>query len=232
MSSGKRLSTPASIRRNGSCTNRRSLAASSARHGEDNKELATQIGKLSATLSRDVEKHSRRFDNLLESAIGKVDQIANSSATTSSETLAKTAAVFDGLHSVVENLATSVTPILSRIVETQEQLLTTMPGKVPSGRLVLKAAPAVSSATKASRKTVEKLVVLGKALGDSSLAVTSAPALPTGLSQVADAGANAGTGNPSRKPARQKKRTGAGLSRALSDLREQSENAAKELPKL
>jgi hypothetical protein len=208
------------------------LAASSARHGEDNKELATQIGKLSATLSRDVEKHSRRFDNLLKSAIGKVDQIANSSATTSSETLAKTAAVFDGLHSVVENLVTSVTPILSRIVETQEQLLTTMPGKVPSGRLVSKAAPAVSSATKASRKTVEKLVVLGKALGDSSLAVTGAPARPAELRQVAGAGANAGTGNPSRGPARRKKRTGAGLSRALSDLREQSESAAKELPEL
>ncbi len=192
---------------------RAALDAESEHHAEENKALATQLKRFSTGLAREVDKHSKRFDKFLASALDRVETITMSAVATSGEDLAKTAAAFQGLQAVVESLALSVAPLLNQVIDTQEHLLAAIEDESHAGKAIAGAASDMNAAARASRETVEKFVVLASALGGGS-----------------PAGRDGRDGAPPEAGA--KERGDDALGRALSDLRDETEGLVKDLPDL
>ncbi|MFQ5957730.1 MAG: hypothetical protein ACE5LF_00020 [Alphaproteobacteria bacterium] len=198
---------------------RAALDAGRKQQASGNKELATQLKRYATGLSRDVDQHSARFDNLLKGALERVDEITHSAVATSGEDLASTAAAFGGLQTVVESLALSVTPLLNQVVETQERLLSAIDDESAASRLVANAATDMNAAARASRETVERFVVLATRLSETSRAFKDRPAAAArGARREVPAGGR-------RAPTKE-------LGDALSELREETEGVSKQLPKL
>ncbi len=200
---------------------RAALDTETERHAKENKALATQLKRFSTGLAREVDKHSKRFDEFLAGALDRVETITMSAVAANGEDLAKTAAAFQGLQAVVESLALSVAPLLNQVVDTQERLLAAIEEESHAGKAIAGAASDMNAAARASRETVEKFVVLASALGGG----TPAPAGRDGASSDAN-----DRKTPAKKDA--KERNGDALGRALSELRDETEGLIKDLPDL
>ena len=204
---------------------RSAIEAERDRHSEDNQALAAQIETLTSTLAGDVAAHSKHFDNLLQDSLQRVEEITHSALYTSSEDLAKTAVAFSGLQSVVESLALSVTPILNQVADTQGQLLDAIGEEASAGRLIAKAAKDMNAAARASRETVERFVILATRLSETSKTFL-------GHGGVAELGATPIESGRARRKKSPKPVPTEGLSQALMELRDESEDASEQLPKL
>ncbi len=205
---------------------RAALDAEGERHAKENKALATQLKRLSTGLSREVEAHSKRFDAFLASALDRVEEITKTAVAAGSEDLAKTAAAFQGLQTVVESLALSVTPILNQVVDTQERLLAAIEEETAAGKAIAGAASDMNAAARASRETVEKFVVLASALGGGHAASGGDGSAEAGESESAAAAEAA------KERAKTRRRDAETLGRALSELMDETEGLSKELPEL
>ncbi len=202
---------------------RAALDAETERHAKENKALATQLKRFSTGLAREVDKHSKQFETLLTNALDRVETITKSAVAASSEDLAKTAAAFQGLQTVVESLALSVAPLLNQVLDTQERLLAAIEDESHAGKAIAGAASDMNAAARASRETVEKFVMLASALGGGTVA---APEARDG-GKPADGDDRKAAGKKPAKP-----RAGDALSRALSELRDETEGLIKDLPDL
>lgn len=204
---------------------RAALDAEGARHAKENKALATQLKRFSTGLAREVDGHAKRFETFLGGALDRVEEITRTAIAASSEDLAKTAAAFQGLQTVVESLALSVTPILNQVVDTQERLLAAMEEESAAGKAIAGAASDMNAAARASRETVEKFVVLASALSGGAASAGD------GSAKIGD-GAAATESDAAKGQAKGRRRGTDALGRALSDLMDETEGLSKELPEL
>lgn len=198
---------------------RAAIEVEHSQHAKENKQLAAQLKRFSSNLGRDVDKHSKQFDALVKKTLDRVEQITNAALATSGKDLAKTSAAFSGLQTVVESLALSVTPILNQVVDTQDRLLTVLDDDGAAGKVIAGAATEMNAAARASRETVEKFVVLASELSEAGRAFT-------GTADIARPKKRRTGGNAGRQTSAKS------LGRALSDLREETEGASKELPEI
>ena len=198
------------------------IAAEAEKHVKETQQFAVQIQDIAGTLSKHVSDHASQFEQALGKLLERVEDIARTSLSTGAQDLAKTASEFSGLHAMLESLVVSVTPSLNQVISTQERLRETLEDEAGAGKIIATAANDLGSAARVSRETVEKFILLARHLTETSKALSNVSADP---SELGDSIAK------SEKHLRSSK-SGDELSRALLELREETEGKAKDLPDL
>jgi len=90
----------------------------------------------------------------------------------------RTAANFEALQSVLENLITLISPMMRQIVDNQESLLNALDQEASASKVISRAATELSTAAQASRDTVERFITLAERLRETSKAMGGTPNAP------------------------------------------------------
>lgn len=106
---------------------------------------------------------------------------------THAESFERTAANFETLQGVLENLITLVSPMMRQIVDNQESLLNALDQEASASKVISRAAAELSTAAQASRDTVERFITLAERLRETSKAMgggANAPIDPGTISEL------------------------------------------------
>ncbi len=198
------------------------IAAEGEKHVQETKQFAEQIQDVAGKLSKHVSDHASQFEQALGKLLERIEEIAQTSLATGAQDLAKTASEFSGLHAMVESLIVSVTPSLNQVISTQERLRETLEDEAGAGKVIASAANDLGSAARVSRETVEKFILLARHLTETSKAFSNVSVDPSE------------SGKSVTKPEKHERSSKSGdeLSRALLELREETEGKSKDLPEL
>jgi len=98
----------------------------------------------------------------------------------------RTAANFEALQSVLENLITLVSPMMRQIVDNQENLLNALDQEASASKVIGRAATELSTAAQASRDTVERFITLAERLRETSKAMGGTSGAPIGPGTISE----------------------------------------------
>jgi hypothetical protein len=176
--------------------------------------IAQGLGETVAETGAALDRLSARSDEAAAQWTERTEEIARAVLASSSEEMAKTAAAFNRVHSILETLSMSVLPAVNKLVTSQERLQVAIASSSQSAQSSSVAATDLAEAARIVREMVEGQIQLTRE-----------------LAQLANGGAAPGPVRPAPLPT-PSPIPGSDLARAIDDLRAETDDERRSLPTL